>query len=185
MSAEAVAERAALVARMCQENLRDSNASGSSSSNMPAAPSQVVQQAPVSALLPAIDPRRAVGPSDVQRIAQACSAPEPSLQTPDGLAMLAQAQQREQQLQMALLAQQGQQPLWKQALPYFVMGLATVGVFMFLRWCFGGHPVGSSFGGSPMTEQQQQVMEYARRNVLGGNDEAMQALAVLARQFKQ
>ena len=36
----------------------------------------------------------------------------------------------------------------------------------------------------PLTQEQQQVMRFAQQNVLSGNDEAMQALAVLARQFK-
>lgn len=169
-----VAERRALVARMEKESLASS---GSTSQPQP----QATAVAPV-ALLPAIDPRRAVGPAEVQRIAQACSQPEPSLQTPDGLAMLAHAQQQQQQLQMALL-QQSQQPMWRQVLPYFVMGLATIGTFMFLRWCFGSS--GSSLSSvSSMTPEQQQVMRFAQQNVLSGNDEAMQALAVLARQFK-
>lgn len=167
-----VAERRALVARMEKESLASS---GSSSQPQP----QATAVAPV-ALLPAIDPRRAVGPAEVQRIAQACSQPEPSLQTPDGLAMLAHTQQQQQQLQLALL-QQSQQPMWRQILPYFAMGLATVGTFMFLRWCFGGSP---ALSGSSMTPEQQQVMRFAQQNVLSGNDEAMQALAVLARQFK-
>ena len=177
MSVDAVAERAALVKRMCEENLASSNATSNT------AP-QAQVQAPVAALLPAVDPHRAVGAADVQRIARAYSQPEPSVQTPDGLAMLAQAQQQQQQLQLALL-QQSQQPMWRQVLPYFVMGLATIGTFMFLRWCFGGSP--SGYGGgvaAAMTPEQQQVMRFAQQNVLSGNDEAMQALAVLARQFK-
>lgn len=175
MSVDAVAERKALVERMCQENLASSNAASNT------AP-QAQVQAPVAALLPAVDPHRAVGAADVQRIARACSQPEPSVQTPDGLAMLAQAQQQQQQLQLALL-QQSQQPMWRQVLPYFVMGLATIGTFMFLRWCFGSS--GSSLSSvSSMTPEQQQVMRFAQQNVLSGNDEAMQALAVLARQFK-
>lgn len=170
-----VAERRALVARMEKESLASS---GSSSQPQP----QATAVAPV-ALLPAIDPRRAVGPAEVQRIAQACSQPEPSVQTPDGLAMLAHTQQQQQQLQLALL-QQSQQPMWRQILPYFAMGLATVGTFMFLRWCFGGSAAAPGYGGAVMTPEQQQVMRFAQQNVLSGNDEAMQALAVLARQFK-
>ena len=168
-----VAERRALVDSIVAENAAGANA--------PQAQARSLANSVINAPLPAVDPRTAVKPADVQRIAQAYTPADPP--THDGMAELARVTMQQQLLQQQLMAQQ-KDPLWKQALPYMAMGLATIGVFMFLRWCFGS-PASSSAGFSPMTTEQQQVAEYMRRNVLSGNDEAMQALAVLAKQFKQ
>jgi len=172
-----VQERRAMVERMASENI------SSGSSSVPQPQATALSNSLVNAPLPAVDPRTAVRPSDVQRIAHAYSAPEPAVATPDGLSQLAQLQQQQLALQQQLLLRD-QPPLWRVALPYVAMAVGTVGAFLFLRWMFSAAP-GAPAGFSPMTPEQHQVQQFIRQHLQSGNDEAMQALAVLAKQFKQ
>lgn len=173
-TADLVAERIAMVNRMAAES--------SGSASVPQPQATALSNSVVNAPLPAVDPRTAVRPSDVQRIAHAYSAPEPAMATPDGLSQLAQLQQQQLALQQQLMLRD--QPLmWRVALPYVAMAVGTVGAFLFLRWCFSSAPMAG--GIATMTPEQHQVQQFIRQHLQSGNDEVTRALQVLAQQFKQ
>lgn len=174
MSVDLVAERRAMVERMAAES--------SGSASMPQPQATALSNSVVNAPLPAVDPRTAVRPSDVQRIAQAYSAPEPAMATPDGLSQLAHLQQQQLALQQQLL-QRDQPPLWRVALPYVAMAVGTVGAVLFLRWLFG-QPSAPGAASPLMTPEQHQVQQFIRQHLQSGNDEVTRALQVLAQQFK-